>query len=245
MRTLRFYCERLDGDRALLDSTQSHHLSHVLRLEVGQIVQVFDGNGLLADAKIEQIGRNQVLLHVVEITHLPPKTSGRVILAVSIAKGERFDWMIEKCTELGVDHIAAVQCDRTVKMGKSSALERYKKIVLAAAKQCGRAFLPTLSGPAALNRTLDSLRAVYPEAVLLYGDADGVSLDSVSGSAAGKDTIVCIGPEGGFSASELAFLASSNACAVSANPNILRIETAAIAFAVFLCRNLHHAAAGA
>jgi 16S rRNA (uracil1498-N3)-methyltransferase len=237
MRTLRFYCETLDGDRAVLDSIQSHHLSHVLRLEAGQGVEVFDGKGLLADAQVEQVGRKQVILRLVKKTVVPSKTSGRVILAVSIAKGERFDWMIEKCTELGVDHIAAVQCERTVKMGKISAIERYTKIALAAAKQCGRVYLPTLSGPDTLKRTLDSLRAGYPEAGLLYGDAEGASLDSVWGSAEGKDKIVFIGPEGGFTDSERELLAGSNVRPVSANSNILRIETAAMAFAAFLCRN--------
>jgi 16S rRNA (uracil1498-N3)-methyltransferase len=236
MRTLRFYCETLDGDRAILDSIQSHHLSHVLRLEAGQGVEVFDGKGLLADAQVEQVGRKQVVLRLVKKTLVAAKTSGRVILAVSIAKGERFDWMIEKCTELGVDHIAAVQCERTVKMGKSSAVERYKKIALAAAKQCGRVYLPALSGPDTLKRTLDTLCASYPEAAVLYGDVDGELLDSVSDIAAGRDIIVCIGPEGGFSDSERELLAVSNVRPVSANPNILRIETAAIAFAAFFCR---------
>lgn len=237
MRTLRFYCETLDGDRAVLDSVQSHHLSHVLRLEAGQGVEVFDGQGLLADAQVEQVGRKQVVLRLVKKTLVAAKTSGRVILAVSIAKGERFDWMIEKCTELGVDHIAAVQCERTVKMGKSSAVERYKKIALAAAKQCGRVYLPALSGPDTLKRTLDSLCARYPGAAVLYGDVDGVSLDSVSDTAAGRDIVVCIGPEGGFSDSERELLAASTVRPVSANSNILRIETAAIAFAAFFCRH--------
>jgi len=236
MRILRFFCETLNGDRAELDPVQSHHLGKVLRLGVGDSVQVFDGKGLVANATIEQVGRDQVVLRIVDKTQLPPKASGRVILAVSIAKGERFDWMIEKCTELGADHIAAVQYERTVKMGKESALERYKKIALSAAKQCGRLHLPTVSGPDTFKNTVFQLRTRYPQAVLVYGDAEGIALEPDSCVKELSDKIICIGPEGGFSEAELQFFADANARAVCINPNILRIETAAVAFAAILCR---------
>lgn len=236
MRTLRFFCDNLDSDRSVLDAEQSRHLAKVLRLGVGDSVQVFDGKGLLANAAIEQVGRDQVFLRIIDRTQLPPKASGRVILAVSIAKGERFDWMIEKCTELGADHIAAVQYDRTVKMGKESALERYKKIALSAAKQCGRLHLPTLSGPDTFKNIFGQLRGRYPKAMLMYGDAEGEWAEPAPDLKEPPDKIICIGPEGGFSEAELQFFADANARAVCINPNVLRIETAAVAFAAILCR---------
>lgn len=239
MRTLRFYCENLDSDRPVLDPVESRHLSKVLRLGPGADIEVFDGKGLLADAKVDQISRDQVFIHLIKKTQIAPTTSGRVVLAVSMAKGERFDWMIEKCTELGADHIAAVQYDRTVKMGKGSALDRYKKIALAAAKQCGRLYLPALSGPDTLAHTLESLRRSYPLASLWYGDAEGSDIDTAAQTNIGSDRIVCIGPEGGFSEEEHQFFASCGALAVRVNPNILRIETAAIAFSAVLYRLGH------
>jgi len=236
MRTLRFYCESLDSARPVLDPVESRHLSKVLRLGVGADIEAFDGKGLLADAKVDQITRDQVFIHLTKKMQIAPKTSGRVILAVSMAKGERFDWMIEKCTELGADHIAAVQYDRTVKMGKGSALDRYKKIALAAAKQCGRLHLPALSGPDTLEHTLESFRRCYPLASLWYGDAEGSDVDTAFRGNAESDRIVCIGPEGGFTDEEHQLFTRISAFAVSINPNILRIETAAIAFSAVLCR---------
>ena len=236
MRTLRFFCGNLDTDTAVLDQEQSRHLAKVLRVDVGDTVELFDGEGLLADAAVEKVAREQVSLRITHKKQAPRKTFGRVILAVSIAKGERFDWMIEKCTELGADHIAAVHYDHTVKMGKESALARYKKIALAAAKQCGRLYLPVLSGPAGLANTVALLCSFYPDAQLFYGDSKGVQIESCDCLAKSEDKIVFIGPEGGFSEEEYAFFANLNTGAVCINPNVLRVETAAVAFATILCR---------
>ena len=156
--------------------------------------------------------------------------TGRMILAVSFAKGQRFDWLVEKCTELGVDHIAAVQFERTVKLGKNTALERYRKITIAAAKQSKRLFLPKITGPEKFPATLDALVDRYPQSVLLYGDPKGVPLAEVAALNEGQDCIVVIGPEGGLCENELAFLSAKNSSGVMINRNILRIETAAVSF---------------
>ncbi len=235
MRAHRFFGEFPTEDRIRLDPVQSRHLSRVLRLAVGDRVQIFDGKGLLADARVDRIERDAVEVSILEKTYVPPKTSGRVILAVSMAKGDRFGWLVEKCTELGADHIAAVQYDRTVKMGNPSVRQRFEKIALAAVKQCGRLHLPTVSGPETLNNTLDGLCRCYPEAQLLYGDADGQPLSCLGQTTANPDRIVCIGPEGGLSPAEIHLFSDLNAQAVCINPNILRIETAAVAFSAVLC----------
>lgn len=237
MRTHRFFCENLHTDCAALDVTQSRHLSKVLRLPVGAPVEVFDGRGLLAEGVVERLDREQAVVRLLKQTQVPPKTSGRVILATSLAKGERFDWMIEKCTELGVDHIAAVQYDRTVKLGKQATLERARKIALAAAKQCGRLHLPTLTGPSPLPVALADLSTRYPEAQRLYGDADGPPPTSLLNPDNRPDRIICIGPEGGFSDAERQFFTDHHARPVCINANILRIETAATAFAALFCLN--------
>lgn len=234
MRSYRFYGVIPAEQRAWLDAVESRHLSKVLRLNVGDEVQIFDGQGQLAEAQVEQITRDGVQVRILQRSHIPPKTSGRVVLAVSMAKGERFEWLVEKCTELGADHIAAVQYHRTVKMGKQSALERWQKIALAAAKQSERVYLPTLSGPESFESAVHCFRQAYPNATLLYGDPEGQWLEPGVHSPERRDWIVCIGPEGGFSKEELALLRVLNAQPVRVNPHILRIETAAVAFTAVL-----------
>ena len=226
---MRFYCEKIDTE-SFLDPVESSHLCRVLRATKGTPVELFDGQGTLAEGIVEWADKKRTAVRVQKISGTPSRMTGRMILAVSFAKGQRFDWLVEKCTELGVDHIAAVQFERTVKLGKNTALERYRKITIAAAKQSKRLFLPEIAGPEKFPETLDALVDRYPQAVLLYGDPAGVPLADVAALKEGRDCIVVIGPEGGLSENELTFLSTKNFTGVMINRNILRIETAAVAF---------------
>ena len=226
---MRFYCESIDTE-SFLDSVESSHLCRVLRAKKGMTLELFDGQGTLAEGTVERVDKKRTSVRVQKIVRTSPLKSGRIILAVSFAKGQRFDWLVEKCTELGVDHVAAVQFKRTVKLGKNTALERYRKISIAAAKQSKRLFLPEMSGPEKFPATLDSLIGQYPQSVLIYGEPEGTALSDLSAVKVGQDCIIVIGPEGGLCENELALLASKNSSGVMINRNILRIETAAVAF---------------
>ena len=231
---MRFFCESIETE-SVLDPVESHHLCRVLRAQKGTPVELFDGKGTLAEGSVDRIDKKHTLIRTRTITRTAPPASGRVILAVSFAKGQRFDWLVEKCTELGVDHIAAVQFDRTVKLGKDTAMERYRKISITAAKQSRRLFLPAITGPAKFQPTLDLLTRQYPQSRLLYGEPDGVSLSEQPDSSPNPDSIILIGPEGGLTGDETHLLSEAGATGVSINRNILRIETAATAFCAILC----------
>jgi 16S rRNA (uracil1498-N3)-methyltransferase len=226
---MRFYCESIDTE-SFLDPVESSHLCRVLRAKKGTMLELFDGQGTLAEGTVERVDKKRTSVRVQKIVRTSPLKTGRIILAVSFAKGQRFDWLVEKCTELGVDHIAAVQFERTVKLGKNTALKRYRKISIAAAKQSKRLFLPEISGPEKFPETLDSLIEQHPQSVLIYGDPEGTALSYLSAVKEGQDCIIVIGPEGGLCENELALLASKNSSGVMINRNILRIETAAVAF---------------
>ncbi|OQY06034.1 MAG: hypothetical protein B6I25_04725 [Planctomycetales bacterium 4572_13] len=226
---MRFYCESIDTE-SFLDPAESGHLCRVLRAKKGTPLELFDGRGSFAEGIVERVDKKRTTVRVQKIVCTPAATSGRIILAVSFAKGQRFDWLVEKCTELGVDHIAAVQFERTVKLGKNTALQRYRKISIAAAKQSKRLFLPEITGPEKFPATLDSLIGQYHQGLLLYGDLKGASFFDLPAVKDKQDYIIVIGPEGGLSENELALLAGGGACGVTINRNILRIETAAAAF---------------
>ena len=100
----RFYCDSIDGPRIELEGTEAHHLA-VLRLNAGDKVELFDGLGGLATAVISAIRKNIVTLEIEDVRRSEMPKSRRIIIAVSVPKGERFDWLIEKCTELGVERI--------------------------------------------------------------------------------------------------------------------------------------------
>ena len=226
---MRFYCESIDTE-SYLGPVESSHLCRVMRAKKGTNIELFDGRGTLAEGVVERVDKKQTAIRAHKIVRTPAATTGRIILAVSFAKGQRFDWLVEKCTELGVDHIAAVQLERTVKLGKNTALERYRKISIAASKQSKRLFLPIISGPEKFPATLDLLTDQYPQSVLIYGEPEGIPLSDLSAIKEGQDCIIVIGPEGGLSENELALLAVNDASGVVVNRNILRIETAAVAF---------------
>jgi 16S rRNA (uracil1498-N3)-methyltransferase len=226
---MRFYCQSIDTE-SFLDPVESSHLCRVLRAKQGTPLELFDGQGTLAEGIVERVDKKRTTVRVQKIIRTPAPKTGRAILAVSFAKGQRFDWLVEKCTELGVDHIAAVQCERTVKLGKNTALERYRKISIAAAKQSKRLFLPEITGPEKLLATLDSFVDQYPQSFLIYGDPEGTPLADLPAVKEGQDCIIVIGPEGGLCENELAFLTAKNSSGVMINRNILRIETAAVAF---------------
>ena len=239
MKMPRFFCPDLSSEEVILEPSESHHLADVLRLGKGECVELFDGKGKSAQAEVVWVRKGVVCLKVKELRCFPSPAS-KIVLAVSPAKGHRFDFLIEKCTELGVDHILAVVFERTVKMGKESSLGRYEKIAIAATKQSGCRFLPVLGGPRPFLNAVEYLRNEYPSASWIYGDTSSqvpaaVHLGTMAGFLAEKDVVCLIGPEGGFTEAEKETLKSIGACPMQINPNILRIETAAVAFSALLC----------
>ena len=238
MKIYRFYCAEIQSKEAFLDAFETHHLAHVLRLNAGDSIELFDGNGRTAKGKIDSISQKTTRIRIEDIQVLPTPKS-RIILAVSMAKSQRFDFLVEKCTELGVDHIAAVQFDRTVKLGKESFLKRYSKICISAAKQSGRVFLPELSGPSPFQKTIDHLRKEYSPVFWIYGDTAAetqsfLTVFAAQTAPASGNVIAVVGPEGGLTDLEKKNLQDLGAHAVNINANILRIETAAVAFCCLL-----------
>jgi 16S rRNA (uracil1498-N3)-methyltransferase len=234
-----FYCPRIDRGRVVIDGEEAHHLIHVLRVRTGAAVKLFDGKGTVGVGVVSNISKDsvEIAVHSVEI-HMP-RVTGRVVIAASIAKGERFDWLVSKCVELGVDRICPVLFERTVKQAGGHSIARYNKLALASAKQCERLFLPQIEVPAKLIDCLSRLSQDYPNARILFGSTDekaGTIFEETQGL---QDYIAFIGPEGGLTADEEQTLLNNEAVGVGLTETVLRIETAAIAFASILCVKLH------
>lgn len=231
MHLNRFYCRALKGPAAELTGGEAHHLFNVCRLKVGDKVELFDGAGTLATASIEKAAGKSVLLKIVDLEKIEKPVRPEVIIAVSLPKGERFDWLLEKCTELGVDRIAPVIFERTVKQPKNpKAVERWQNIAIAAAKQCRRIFLPQIDAPATLGKVLSE----YNKAEILVGSPEPKSPTLITQRFGTKDVIAFIGPEGGMTEDENALLKDCGGKFVRLTNTILRVETAALAFAAIL-----------
>ncbi|OGL46767.1 MAG: hypothetical protein A2161_09685 [Candidatus Schekmanbacteria bacterium RBG_13_48_7] len=235
MNEYRFFCEDIKKPVSELSGAEAHHLVSVLRLKAGGRIELFDGMGTLATAMIREIGKRKVTLEIENLQKAEPINLMRIIIAVSIPKAERFDWLISKCTELGVDRIVPVLFERTVKRSAGSeGMERFKRIAVSACKQSGRIFMPKIDKPNNLENVLETLKTDYPSAKILVGDLASESIPLTSLSIGDKDMIAFIGPEGGLTDKEKLLLESSAAILVSLTDAILRVETAALAFASIL-----------
>jgi 16S rRNA (uracil1498-N3)-methyltransferase len=235
MHLNRFYCPVLKESATELTGGEAHHLFNVCRLNTGDKVELFDGAGALATASIEKASSKSVLLKIVDLEKIEKPVKPEIVIAVSLPKGERFDWLLEKCTELGVDRVTPVIFERTVKQPKNpKAIERWQNIAISAAKQCRRIFLPQIDAPAALSTALSALKKQHNKAEILVGSPDAKSPPLIAEKFGLKDVIAFIGPEGGVTEDENALLEDCGAKSVRLTNTILRVETAALAFAAIL-----------
>ncbi len=236
MKVGRFYCGCLDGASVVLDGVESHHLLHVMRGGVGAKVELFDGKGVLVRGVVTEASRKRVVVEIESREIFAERGNGRVIIAAAVAKGQRFDLIVAKSTELGADCIVPVIYERTVKQAEgSSVVDRYRKLSIVAAKQCGRIFLPEIVAPCTLEGCLEYLEGSYPHFKGVFGGfgEGAVAVSSVFDGV--SDIAAFIGPEGGMTLDEEKKLEESGVVKVRLTDTILRTETASIAFASILC----------
>ena len=223
--------DEISGNVVALDAQESHHAFHVLRLQPGDSIQVFDGKGYSATAVLRSVGRGHNEVVLAELCGPAPRPTPRIRLACAITKGNRLDWLIEKATELGVDEFLPVHFARSVAGGDiltPGKNARWQGHIVAAAKQCGRDYLPVLidyTTPAALRE-----RALGMFALLGCPESDTPGIASVIAQAPrGIEIMLIIGPEGGLTDDERRMLTEAGVHPVRLGANILRTETAAIA----------------
>lgn len=214
------------GNRAFLEGDEARHVARVMRARTGDSLEVFDGQGRWWTATITEIDRGKVELELGTGSSEPTAAGGRLTLAVALPKGDRQKWLIEKLTELGVDRLVPLQTTRGVAEPTAAAIERLRRGVIEACKQCGRCRLLEITAPG----TLQSIVSLAPPARRLLADPAGLPL-AAAATPTGGDLLVAVGPEGGFTTEEVAAAEAAGFRRVSLGPHILRIETAAIAMA--------------
>lgn len=224
MRSARLHVETELGPGAAvgLDAGRAHYLVRVLRLGPGAMVRVFNARDGEWRATVEMVGRREVRLRVGDRLRPAAPVHGPT-LYVAPPRRSRFEWLVEKATELGVGRIAPVLTARSVARPHNS--DRLRAIMVEAAEQCERLDVPELAPLRPLREALDA-RAGGP---LVFADeAGGTPVLDALGRV--RDADFLVGPEGGFDAAERSYLRSrGEVVAVSLGPRILRVETAALA----------------
>lgn len=224
-----------------LPEQEAHHATGSRRLSVGDALIAFDGRGNEAAGEIVSVSRRTVQVRVGDII-TRPRPRPALTLAVALPKGPRQDELIEKCTELGTAVVQPLLTERSVSQASDHKREKWQRTGIEAVKQSGQCWLPEFAVPAKLDQVL-SRRGEHDLmlAALLPKDGKPVPVTAcLERLAAAKSVLALVGPEGGWSPAEAEALMGAGAIPVSLGPNVLRIETAAIAMAAMV-----HACAGA
>jgi len=228
-----FVTPPIAGERAALADDEARHLTSVMRAKVGDEVVLFDGSGTEFAARITSLHKHAVELTILERREISRELAFDLTLAVALPKGERQKWLIEKVTELGVRRFVPLITERGVAQPTEAALDRLRRAVIEASKQCGRNRLMEIGEPRSASECFAQGSA---EAIRIVADSSGESLAAqpwFAARAAATPVIAAVGPEGGFSKEEVAAALAVGWKPVSLGSRILRVETAAIALAAW------------
>jgi len=146
--TQRYFCSQpVRGSEATLSGPEAHHLAHVMRGKPGERVVLFDGSGAEFAAEVRTIGRRQVRLAVLGRREVDRELPVGIVLGVAMPKGDRQRWLVEKAVELGVCRLVPLLSARAVARPTAGALQRWRRAVVEASKQCGRNRLMEIAEP--------------------------------------------------------------------------------------------------
>jgi 16S rRNA (uracil1498-N3)-methyltransferase len=214
---------------ARLSFDEIHHLRDVLRLRPGDQVEIFDGEGNGYVGKVEASG-SELVVGSLQRIEAATESPVHVVLALALAKPDRFAWALQKTTELGVQEIVPLQARfspvRLTEDKLQASMERWRRIVQEASKQCGRVSIPRIHQA---RQVLDFLTGKeFPNSARLFFDEKS---PECWGSTFGRSArfVVCIGPEGGWDQAEVEAADRAGYQIRNLGPRILRTETAAVA----------------
>jgi 16S rRNA (uracil1498-N3)-methyltransferase len=215
----------------VLNETTSKHIIQVLRMQKGEKLQLTDGLGNLHTAEITDDNRKKCLVKIIE-TVKHPKPGSNVSIAISLIKNNsRFEWFLEKATEIGVSEIIPLICERTEK--QNFRLDRMKTILVSAMLQSQQTWLPALYEPIKFTQFITS--AIDAKKMIAHCEEGENKRSLVSETGMKKNKLILIGPEGDFSTNEVEAALANNFTAVALGETRLRTETAGIVAASLLC----------
>ena len=229
MTRRRWIADQVTGNRAALTGEHANHLVRVLRASVGQEFDV-SANGVVRRARVVSVEGSRVEFELGDEVPLAP--APKLTLLLAVFKFDRMEWAIEKCTELGVARIVTAIARRTdahLAAAAAKRVERWRRIALQAAEQSRRTTPPEIAAPMKLSNAVTltgSLRIVLSESQQQLQVRDAIESQSAERE---EDTILAVGPEGGWTTDELQGFQQAGWISASLGTTILRAETAAIA----------------
>lgn len=224
------------GTTVSLAGDEWHHCHNVLRLDEGDMLLLFNGTGLCMEGEIRLATKNEgriSLTRDLTSAFLHPRPSKLTIAFAPTKNIDRTEFAIEKLVELGVDEICFLDCDHSERT--YLRLDRFEKIVLSAAKQSRKAFLPALRELNSPTLLITQFKKDQPETSIFCCHLDETSSPLSENYLPGRDVLILVGPEGGFSREETEQMALRGGKMVTLGSYRLRVETAAIK----ACSDIH------
>jgi 16S rRNA (uracil1498-N3)-methyltransferase len=219
-----FYTPDITGNEYFLSEDESKHAVRVLRLQNGDSITLVDGKGSLYRAKVHDGNAKHCLVKVDEIIQEFEKRNYRLHIAISPLKNtDRLEWFLEKATEIGIDSITPILCERTERKGFN--MERANRIVESAMKQSLKAYHPLISEPINFRNFL-KLHFENTVKIICTCEGERQKMDTVY--KAGQDAVILIGPEGDFSEKEVHEAVEKGFMPVTLGKSRLRTETAGV-----------------
>jgi 16S rRNA (uracil1498-N3)-methyltransferase len=216
----------IDHGNIILEGDIVHQIRNVLRLQSGERIAVFDNDGLEYTIILDIVGKNQVkgtICHTRQIA----KPDIKITLYQALLKSDHFEFVLQKCTELGVSVFVPVACERCVaRKPSANKIQRWEKVIKEATEQSGRGVLPVLQPTISFDNACHHLDGLS----LIAGiGADSIKLSHILRSNNSHSTInIFIGPEGGFTTDEKEFARSCGIHKITLGPRVLRSETAGL-----------------
>lgn len=226
-----FYKADITTDAMVLDEDTSKHITGVLRMKVGEELLLTDGKGTKATAVITDNHRKRCAVKIIDRT-LEEKRKGGVTIAISLVKNAtRFEWFLEKGTEMGVAEIIPLLCQRTEK--EKFREERLQQIITSAMLQSQQVWMPQLHAPTPFNKVITNTDGTH-KLMAHCLPQQKQSLHQIA-MKEHDSSIILIGPEGDFTESEIEKALQNGFTPVTLGNTRLRTETAGMVAAALLC----------
>ena len=226
-------CIDAEAGHARISGDAFHHVVRVLRLKPGAPIALVDGSGMRYEGAITQIGPRQAQVHLSSTTRLPAPPPPKLVLVIGLPRGARTELVLQKCTELGVDALLPVVCERSISRPSATQAktDRWLEIVRQAARQSQRAHLPQLHPPTSLGQALPDGPRPGLIGLIASTDLDAPPLVQQEPRIRqdAKEIWLVVGPEGDFTAAEMDLALARGFAPIGLGPRILRTETAAVA----------------
>ena len=222
--------EKISENRIIIDGADAHHIARSLRMAEGDETTVCDGEGTEYLCRLVRIRDEECVCEIIEELDSGAESPVSITLCMAYPKGDKLEVVIQKAVELGADRIIPCESSRCIKRPKAEKAEkqtaRLSRIAEEAAKQCGRAKIPTVTQPMTYSQMLDEATK-SSMALFCYENEEGLTVKSMLNGKERPDSVaVIVGSEGGFSPEEVKEATNRGCISVSLGNRILRCETA-------------------